>query len=444
MVVAAVALLLLAGGSAHAQVFIASRPNPEFTIGPLFIRATVTPGLGAVPVDVLFSLVVPPRRSASDIEQELFLLWPGAVKGASGLGAPDRALARFVEQRGFSVIDEGRLPYFAQNLYSMDSGTPTETVAGGAPFVTFVGQGGALGLTSPATYVRVPWHPKLPNAAVLMGLRLTLDDVVKPKKASWLENAVWGPRHRIALSFNDVRPRGLFPLYLEHRDRLVRLADQPSQLLMHFADADHLKIDEVFPQSSTRQLHESLESTQVVSLFLDTSEGVTPQVLNVQFGYFTDWQAWTPILIPMLFFLLGNIAGPLVVAALKSAARSVKARVQFGRRTEEPPQRDTGVVLDRGTLARIVPGETTYEDVLRLAGRDVEEREQIGAAGRRTLVYRGRRTVPRRKRTFGWFATVAHWDVEDHEVEIELDHNRVSDVQARVRRSRLTDPAAAG
>jgi hypothetical protein len=129
---------------------------------------------------------------------------------------------------------------------------------------------------------------------------------------------------------------------------------------------------------------------------------------------------------------------------LKAAARSVKARVQFGRRTGEPPQRDTGVVLDRGTLARIVPGETTYEDVLRLAGRNVEEREQLGAAGRRTLVYRGRRTVPRRKRTFGWFATVAHWDVEDHEVEIELDHNRVSDVQARVRRSRLTDPAAAG
>jgi hypothetical protein len=425
-------------------VFLASRPNPEFTIGPLFVRGTVTPALGSVTVDVLFSVVVPPRRSAGEIEQDLFLLWPGAIKGTGGLGGADRALAQYVEQRGFSVIDEGRLPYFAQNLYRMDSETPSETVPGGAPFVTFIRQGGALGLTSPASYVRIPWNPKLPNPAVLMGLRLTFDDVVKPKKASWLENAVWGPRHRIALSFNDVRPRGLFPLYLEQRNRLVRLADQPSQLLLHFADADHLKIDEVFPQSSTRHLHEELESTQVVSLFLDTSEGVTPQVLSVQFGYFTDWQAWTPILIPMLFFILGNIAGPLVVAVLKSVVRNVKARVQIGRGAQGRPERETGVVLDRATLAHIVPGETTYEDVLRLGGRDVEEREQFGAAGRRTLIYRGRRTVPRRKRTFGWFATVAHWDVEDHEVEIELDGDRVSDVQARVRRSRLTDPQGAG
>jgi hypothetical protein len=431
-------------GRADAQVFLAARPNPEFTIGPLFVRATVTPALGPVPVDVLFSVVVPPHRTAGEIEQDLFLLWPGAIKGTGGLGGADRALAQYVEQRGFTVIDEGRLSYFAQNLYRMDSETPSETVPGGAPFVTFIRQGGALGLTSPATYVRIPWNPKLPNAAVLMGLRLTIDDIVKPKKASWLENAVWGPRHLIALSFNDVRPRGLFPLYLEQRNRLVRLADQPSQLLLHFADADHLKIDEVFPQSSTRQLHESLESTQVVSLFLDTSEGVTPQVLSVQFGYFTDWQAWTPVLIPMLFFILGNIAGPLVATVLRTAMRNMKARVQIGRRAQERPERETGVVLDRATLAHIVPGETTYEEVLRLGGREVEEREQFGAAGRRTLIYRGRRTVPRRKRTFGWLATVGHWDVEDHEVEIELDGDRVSDVQARVRRSRLTDPQGAG
>ena len=45
-------------GRASAQVFLAARPNPEFTIGPLFVRATVTPALGPVPVDVLFSVVV--------------------------------------------------------------------------------------------------------------------------------------------------------------------------------------------------------------------------------------------------------------------------------------------------------------------------------------------------------------------------------------------------
>jgi hypothetical protein len=47
--------------------------------------------------------------------------------------------------------------------------------------------------------------------------------------------------------------------------------------------------------------------------------------------------------------------------------------------------------------------------------------------------------VPHRRRSFGWFATVGHWDVEDHEVQIDFERDRVRDVQARVRRSRLTE-----
>jgi hypothetical protein len=41
----------------------------------------------------------------------------------------------------------------------------------------------------------------------------------------------------------------------------------------------------------------------------------------------------------------------------------------------------------------------------------------------RPLVYRGRRVVPHRRRRLGWLATVHRWDVEHHEVEIELDGN---------------------
>ena len=59
------------------------------------------------------------------------------------------------------------------------------------------------------------------------------------------------------------------------------------------------------------------------------------------------------------------------------------------------------------------------------------------------LVYRGRRLVPQKKRTFGWFTTVSHWDAEDHEVEIMIDGDRVRDVQARIRRSRVQSPDAA-
>ena len=74
---------------------------------------------------------------------------------------------------------------------------------------------------------------------------------------------------------------------------------------------------------------------------------------------------------------------------------------------------------------------------------DPEEREQVSPPGRRTLVYRGRRVVPQRRRRLGWLATVHRWDVEHHEVEIELDGDRVRDVQAQVHRSRLTQPGAA-
>ena len=97
-------------------------------------------------------------------------------------------------------------------------------------------------------------------------------------------------------------------------------------------------------------------------------------------------------------------------------------------------------MLSRDIIARVMPGETTYEQVIALCGPRGEESEQIGAPDRRTLSYRGRRIVPNRRRTLGWLATVSHWDVEQHEVEIELERGVVRDVQARVRRSRLPHP----
>lgn len=434
--------LLFAGtpATSHAQLFLASRPHPEFMIGPLFVRASVTPALGPVTVDVQWSLVIPPTRSAGEFEQDLYLLWPGSVRGDASAGPPDPVLARYVEARGLVVVDEGRLALFARGLYRMGSDLPPEPVAGGAPFVTFVRDGGPLGLTSPGTYIRIPWTPKLANPVWLMDLRMTINGLIKPKKASWVETVFWGQRHLISIGFNDVRHRALFPMYFEHRDRVVRLAEDPSQLLMNFADADHLKIDEVVPPSSTRRMSESLESTEVVSLFLDRSAGLTPQTLKVQFGYFKGLQAWAPILIPMLFFILGNAAGPLLNRLLGRIVKGVTARVRVGRPGESWSGRETGVVLSRDTLGRIVPGETTYDEVLRECGADAEEHQQLGSPERRSLVYRGRRVVPHRRRTFGWLSTVGHWDVEHHEVEIEFEQDRVRDVQARVRRSRFSHP----
>ncbi|MGH7341106.1 MAG: hypothetical protein ACREKH_11495, partial [Candidatus Rokuibacteriota bacterium] len=97
-----------------AQVFLAPRPNPPFTVGPLYIRATVTPEIGDLAVDVLWSLVVPPGTTAP--AEDLFLLWPSHVLPVPKIGPADPAVVRFVEQRGFANIEDGRLELSARKL----------------------------------------------------------------------------------------------------------------------------------------------------------------------------------------------------------------------------------------------------------------------------------------------------------------------------------------
>src|SRR5215831_7784049 len=71
-------LLVAAPGVASGQVFIATQPKPEFTVGPLFVRANVAPKQDAVDVNVLWSLVTP-QTGGGAAAQDLFLLWPGEV-----------------------------------------------------------------------------------------------------------------------------------------------------------------------------------------------------------------------------------------------------------------------------------------------------------------------------------------------------------------------------
>jgi hypothetical protein len=436
----ALALAASAPPSVSAQVFLASQAHPWFTIGPLFVQATVTPALGPVQVEILWSLVIPPDRSSTGVEQDLFLLWPGEAVADPQVGAPDPDLARYVEHRGFTVVGEGRLALSTQSLFQMNSSEPPLPIPGGAPFVTFVRQGGALGLTSPVTYIRIPWTPYQVNRARLMDLRFGAKGMIAARHASWLEDVFRGERFLISLSFNDVRQRALFPLYFEHRDRLVRLAEDPSQLMVNFADAGHLKIDAVSPAATRRHLSETLDSTEVVSLFLDRSEGITPQVLTVQFGYFLGWRAWAPIIIPALFFLLGNLAGPLLRFLGARAARSLRAHFHVGRSPTALGGHDRGVAITRETLARIVPGETTYDQVIALCGPEPEVSERLTAPEQRTLIYRGHHVVPQRRPIFAWLARVTRWDVEDQEIEIALEREVVRDVQVRVRRARLAEP----
>jgi len=70
------------------------------------------------------------------------------------------------------AIDDGRLELSARQPSSAAGRGARETIAGGASFVTFVRQGGALGLSSPASYVRIPWTPRMAEIHWTLSTRL--------------------------------------------------------------------------------------------------------------------------------------------------------------------------------------------------------------------------------------------------------------------------------
>jgi hypothetical protein len=268
-------------------------------------------------------------------------------------------------------------------------------------------------------------------------LRLTTNGLIKPRKGTWLERLIVGGRSTVTLSWNEVRERPLFAMYFAHRDRVVPLADAPSELVVNFAASDRLKIDQVFPPSSIRRISETLESTEVVSLFLDKSDGITPQHMSVQFGYFSPVQAWALVLIPAVFFILGQALGPMIGRSAMRVASLLGARIHLGGWNASPRRRESGRFVPRDVLERLVPGRTTRQDVIRLCGEPVEAYEEFRSPGRQVLVYRGRRLVPSARRIFGWLSAVRHWDVERQEVKITLDGDVVGDVEASTRHYRL-------
>ena len=274
----------------------------------------------------------------------------------------------------------------------------------------------------------------------LARLEMPIRGLIVPRQVSWLEEMFWGRRHVVTVSFGDVGYVSLYPLYFGARNRVVPLAPDFSLLLINFADSGHLKVDEVAPPSARRRMSETRENTETFSLPILASDGITPQLLKVQFIYFRGRLPWRPILFSALLLGLGNLTGPLVAAVVRRLARTLRARIHVGR--GEGRGRASGAVPPPDALERIRPGETTYEETLRLCGSEPEEEQRLPSGEIRTIVYRGQQVVPRRQRSFGWVSTVSHWDVEQHEVQIDFEHERVRDIQARVRRARLAEPAA--
>ena len=153
-----VALFLVIGSLAAAprpalaQMFFSAKPDAPFTVGPLTVRATVTPALGPVDVSVLWSLDMPSGKSRGGIEQDLFLLWPGEISSPIDKKPNDKTLEQYVEQRGFAATGGGRLPLYALNLYAQGADAAPKLV-GELPFVTFVQDSHALGLSPPASWM---------------------------------------------------------------------------------------------------------------------------------------------------------------------------------------------------------------------------------------------------------------------------------------------------
>ena len=240
----------------------------------------------------------------------------------------------------------------------------------------------------------------------------------------------------LSLSFNDVRDPAIFPLYLENRARAIQLASEPSQLLVRFSDPKRLRVDDIFPRTAAREPADGEASSEMVSVFLDTSEGVTPQTLSVQFGYASGLQAWAPILIPLAFFVLGRATGPLIERVSRGLGRRMSAHLRFGGSAGRPPAgrraRFSPATHWRGSF----PGGPRARRCWHCAARKPSSsRSGSARPEQETLVYRGRRVVPKRERRLLWLlSSVSEWELEEQDVEIALEARRGADVQVRVRR----------
>jgi hypothetical protein len=250
----------------------------------------------------------------------------------------------------------------------------TPKPVGEAPYVTFVQDSQALGLSPPATWIRIPWTPQMANITFMMSLRMQVGGIIKPRQLHWYESAFTGERYQFSLSYNEVRDRPIFPMYAELRGRAIHLADAPAELVVHFTHSDHLRIEQVYPPTSIRRLSEILESTEVVSLFMGSADGITPQHMTVQFGYFSRLQGLMIVLIPLLLLAAGPALGPAIGRAMPGVWGWVRARMHLG--TSQASPRARGIILSPEMLDRIVPGKTSREDVLKMFGKEVEEEER--------------------------------------------------------------------
>jgi hypothetical protein len=332
------------------------------------------------------------------------------------------------------VVSEGRLALAVRDRAKLGTPAPSDPLPESAPFVTFYKLGTNPAQAGTGTLVRIPWTPRLVDPKGLLNVSTTLKDLITPKAATWLEELFWGRRHVLSLSAGSAGSLALYSILLDQRDRVVRLARDFSILAAEFADADHLRIEEISPSAATRRPSRVRAGAETVSLALGAGEGLVPQVLTVRFSYFSGWIAWRPILVSIVALILGNMMGAFMFT--REIARLSRRWFYVG----PAPSGSANGVVPEEALARIVPGRTTRAEVIGWCGTPSEERARLGSGEQRTLLYRGVRRIPHRRLRLGPLSTVSRWDEEHHEVAIELIDGRVSDVETRVRSSRSPAP----
>src|SRR5262245_18718349 len=116
-----------------------------------------------------------------------------------------------------------------------------------------------------------------------------------------------------------------------------------------FADADHLRVEEISPPSATRRPSRVRAGAETIGLALGASEGLVPQVLTVRFSYFSGWIAWRPILVSVMALILGNLMGAFMFT--RQVARLSRRWFPVG---PTPVESANGGVPDEA-LAHLVP-----------------------------------------------------------------------------------------
>ena len=405
-VAAVVCAALVTPVPGHGQVFLASRPHPDFMIGPLFVVVSVSPGVPDVTVNLSWSLTAGPITRKAAIEQDLYLLWPSEIVEGTVPGPAEPQLVREVEGRGLTVVSSGRLVLRRRDRLQLGTPALGDPIAVIPSFVNFTRPGGQTGVV---TYIKIPWTPSLADPLSIVTLVLPLRGLIVPKAGTWLEDLFWGRRQVLTTGFGDLGPPvlGLFALYYERRDRIVHLARDYSLLIANFGDSDHLKIEEISPAAAVRRQSRVRTGGEVVALTLLPSQDATTQSLRVQYHYFTGRINWRPIVISAVILLVTNFAGVLMLST--DVHRRIRRRRRARRRFQAAAASTNGVP-SRESLVTLIPVGTRYDEVVSRFGRPDEEHERVTPPGRRTVLYR------------------ANNGAVHHEVAIELYDDRVREV----------------